>query len=531
MPTSKKTPTERDALLSSNTTADEDDDNEEDLRDDDERGFHSVQNFVHSIRNNALELSKDLFESVQEFAGDIVGEMEGAEEVFVDELVQADEQTDKYYLLEVGLLRGMSILPDDVVNAAAAMNASARSLRHRRGDSKNQAFGSLGQLLLPDAVVTPRAQSRKGQSQQQQQPAAMVDEEKPHLSSNSSVTEQEEEESTVTTDDNTSITTTKTVPITAYFLLASAVVSLSSVGALLALQEGVAPTMKLYWRTTATAILLFPLTYQAIRRDGFPQLSSSLWTMLVLAAFCYSAMCALFVMALNYTAVGNAVILSNTQALMLLIGKLFVGDRVSCLEAMGALVAFSGAVLCSKDSADVADAPGGQTLFGDLLALLSAVGGVGFLTFAKTVRSNMNLYVFMFCNMVLTSLYALLYHVLLGEKLTFDFDVNHGMFGWLNFRVDRLVVELIMAGVCNLFGAMGYIRAMQYFDNLVISVAALMEPVSAEFMAFALGVGFLPSWKGWLGNGLVAGGTLAVVYQPPTKAVPASDDVKKVVKK
>ena len=62
-----------------------------------------------------------------------------------------------------------------------------------------------------------------------------------------------------------------------------------------------------------------------------------------------------------------------------------------------------------------------------------------------------------------------------------------------------------------MFGALGYVRAMQYFENLVISVAALMEPVVAEFLAFIFGVGFLPGWKGWLGNALVALGTLAVI--------------------
>jgi len=35
-------------------------------------------------------------------------------------------------------------------------------------------------------------------------------------------------------------------------------------------------------------------------------------------------------------------------------------------------------------------------------------------------------------------------------------------------------LELIMVVLCNLFGAMGYVRAMHFFDNLVISVAALM---------------------------------------------------------
>jgi len=57
---------------------------------------------------------------------------------------------------------------------------------------------------------------------------------------------------------------------------------------------------------------------------------------------------------------------------------------------------------------------------------------------------------------------------------------------------------------------------MQYFDSLVIAVAGLMQPVVAEFVAFFIGVSFLPGLLGWLGNLLVFGGTIAVVYDPGT---------------
>jgi len=52
---------------------------------------------------------------------------------------------------------------------------------------------------------------------------------------------------------------------------------------------------------------------------------------------------------------------------------------------------------------------------------------------------------------------------------------------------------------------------MKYFDNLVISVAALVEPVVAEFLALLLGVGFLPGPVGWAGNLLVIVGTFCVI--------------------
>lgn len=70
----------------------------------------------------------------------------------------------------------------------------------------------------------------------------------------------------------------------------------------------------------------------------------------------------------------------------------------------------------------------------------------------------------------------------------------------------------------NGLGALGYVRAMQYFDNLVVSVAALMEPVVAEFLALVLGVGFLPGLIGWFGNIFVALGTFCVIA-PSNKTI------------
>lgn len=58
---------------------------------------------------------------------------------------------------------------------------------------------------------------------------------------------------------------------------------------------------------------------------------------------------------------------------------------------------------------------------------------------------------------------------------------------------------------------MGYLRSTMYFDNLVISVATLMEPVVASALAYAMGVGVLPGFLGLIGNLFVALGTVMVI--------------------
>jgi drug/metabolite transporter (DMT)-like permease len=199
----------------------------------------------------------------------------------------------------------------------------------------------------------------------------------------------------------------------------------------------------------------------------------------LLTSFCYTTMCVGFVLSLEYTAVGNAVILSNSQSLLLLAGKMLVGQPVSSMEATGALVAFSGAVFCSIDSSESAPtsgSAGGKTFLGDFFGIVSSFGGVGYLIFAKQTRSHMSLYVFMYLNMLTGSLISLSFITLiLREPVTFDRNETTGLFGWMNMDADRLPLEIVMVLWCNFIGTLGYVRAMQFFDNLVICVAALVS--------------------------------------------------------
>ena len=306
------------------------------------------------------------------------------------------------------------------------------------------------------------------------------------------------------------------IPFSAYLMLAMAVVGLSSIGPLLDLQDGVSATLKIIWRTQATAALLLPFVIYGVYEEGLPRLSTADAIITIGAAAFYASMCVLFAWSLEYTTVGNAVILSNCQAILLLLGKIAMGEHISLAEGLGAITAFGGAIFCSRDSAETIDSTetGGLTIVGDLYALLSAVSGVLYLITAKTVRPTMNLYLFMFVIMFLGTLCSIGYTCFDGSVITFDNDIDHGIFGWMNWNVDRLPVELIMVLACNILGAMGYVRCMHYFSNLVIAVATLLEPVVAEITAVLLGVGVLPGWMGWLGNALVLLGTLTVVYRP-----------------
>jgi drug/metabolite transporter (DMT)-like permease len=284
------------------------------------------------------------------------------------------------------------------------------------------------------------------------------------------------------------------------------------------MQSNVDSILKIYWRMSATAMALLPFAVKSVHKEGFPMLTLSQVFSLVLTAASYACMCSAFVISLNYTSVGNAVIFSNSQSLILLIAKLCIGETVLLTEGAGAIVAFCGAALCSRDSAGASPDGFDVTLYGDGLALLSAFAGVRYLVLAKSVRKHVTLHVFMFLVMAIGSTLILMTMVmLLSTELSFDRHLSHGIFGWMNLDADRFPLEICMVILCNVVGAMGYVRAMHYFDTLVISVSTLLEPIIAEVTAFSLGVGLLPGLMGWIGNAMVILGTFAVVLPTARK--------------
>ena len=140
-----------------------------------------------------------------------------------------------------------------------------------------------------------------------------------------------------------------------------------------------------------------------------------------------------------------------------------------------------------RSSKSVEEASG---IYGDFLALLSAIAGVAYLTFAKAVRSEMSVTIFIFCVMLVGSLFVLLYIAADQEEpLEFDMDLYAGAFGWLDLR--RLPYLIFLAVVCNMIGTMGFVRAMAHFDNVVIAVATLLEPLMASMIAFFFHVGLM----------------------------------------
>lgn len=299
-----------------------------------------------------------------------------------------------------------------------------------------------------------------------------------------------------------------------YGALFLAVFAVSSKSTAFHMLDPVPAALKQYWKMAATSVGLLPLFIRQYRKHGLPTLSPVLWATFVAAIICYSVQGILFVKALEYTTVGNACIYANSQALLLIIGKAVIGESIHWMEGLGVVMAFAGAILCTQDaeaqsSKDFDIDTNGK--LGDGLALLAAVAGVSYLTFAKAVRTTgVSVTTFVFGVMLFGQFFILAFLQMTDKNLEYSLNQDHGVFGWLNWQ--RLPVMIYMVAVVNFVGTMGFVRAMATFDTVVIAVATLMEPLMASVIAYICHAGLLPGPLGWLGNLLVVIGTLGVVY-------------------
>lgn len=241
-------------------------------------------------------------------------------------------------------------------------------------------------------------------------------------------------------------------PLSAYLILGSAVCALSSIGPFLAKQENVNPCMKIVWRFQGTVILLAPLAIRSGLVDGWPKLTLAQWITFMCASASYSVLCVAFAMSINYTTVSNATILTNSQSVLLVAAKVLVGHQVLFLEGFGVSVAFLGGILCAHESAELEGAPahGWWSAWGDVLGLISSVGGIGYIILGKSLRSSMSVLFFMVLNMATASFIILLYMWITRNEFTWNRDIDIGVFGWMNTELDRFPLEMMTVFVVRL---------------------------------------------------------------------------------
>ncbi|RHY06947.1 hypothetical protein DYB25_001603 [Aphanomyces astaci] len=327
----------------------------------------------------------------------------------------------------------------------------------------------------------------------------------------------------------------KTVPWLGFSILIFALISVSAQGAAMQALVGVPPLLKVVWRffgATCAYVVLGVITSvlnrNQVRWSSLKLLLSRrvIWESVV-CTVSYATFVGTFVWALDHTSVSHAYIFCNAHSLLLVVAKWVTGQPVAPLETVGAIMGIVGGVVTTADGSGGDASMAGSnapTMGGDLVALAGAVGGVFYLTYAKSLRSQIGVGVF--CSVVFTGtwvLVALAMWLLQLDDVQLSMHPQRGFFGW----VHHLEVEFVLVVVVTLCGSMGFVSAMKYFPALVVSVTMLLEPVVATAICLALGMAPVPGWLTFVGGFGVIVGTVLVIAsaRESTETVNVTDAV------
>ncbi|KAH9133102.1 hypothetical protein AeRB84_020742 [Aphanomyces euteiches] len=310
---------------------------------------------------------------------------------------------------------------------------------------------------------------------------------------------------------NVQLAVQKTVPWVAYVILTVALVAVSSQGAAMQALDGVPPLLKMVWRFFGASIVYGGLVVVAARdAAGLPTFTPEIAWQSAVCIVSYSALVATFIWALDHTSVSHAYIFNNAHSLLFVVGKCAMAQPIAPFEAVGAVLGVLGGVITTADTQGVNTAEGSHepTMAGDLVALSGAIGGVFYLTYAKTLRGTIGVWNFCFCLYMGT--WIVLTTCLWLGQVEIEYLSTHpqrGFFGW----VHHLDIELVLIFIVTMCGSMGFVSSMKYFSALVVSVTMLLEPIVATVICIALGMAPVPGWLTFVGGLAVLVGTVLVI--------------------
>ncbi len=234
--------------------------------------------------------------------------------------------------------------------------------------------------------------------------------------------------------------------------------------------QGGAPSLSIAaWRLTLAALFLAPVALSR-RRDELSRLTRGEWARAVAAGSLLALHFAAWISSLELTSVAASMVLVTTNPLFVgLLSPFLLREPVSRAMLGGILVAFAGSGVIA-----LSDAGGGDThLWGDLLALLGAVGVAGYMMIGRALRCKLSLLTYIFV------VYSVAAVVLLAVALLTRQPMNGftpQTYGWI----------LYLALGPQLIGHTSFNWALRYLSAAFVTVSLLSEPIITSSLSWLL---------------------------------------------
>ena len=198
---------------------------------------------------------------------------------------------------------------------------------------------------------------------------------------------------------------------------------------------------------------------------------------------------ALWFESLKQTSVASSTSIVCTEVIWVCLGYcLFLKGRISKKAAAAIAIALAGSLLIAWSDAGA----GGSHLYGDILALLSAIAVAAYVLIGRIVRRNVS-----------TSVYTYVVYCACAAGLTLLCLVQGQ--GLTAYGSSALIVGLLLAVFSTILGHSIFSWCLKFFSPAFVSAAKLCEPVVAAILAGFL-FGELLTWLQILGGTLILGG-------------------------
>jgi drug/metabolite transporter (DMT)-like permease len=292
----------------------------------------------------------------------------------------------------------------------------------------------------------------------------------------------------------------------AWGALALGVAAVSSAAILVGLARGQgAPALLIAaLRMAAAALVVVPIALVRCRAEiRALDARQALWG--AASGVCLAAHFAFWISSLDYTSVMSSVVFVSTNPLFVGVASvLILKERISRATLAGVAAAvIGGAVVGFADLG----AAGGQSLKGDLLALLGAVSASGYLLIGRSLRRKMSL------TLYVAIAYASAAVVLLAVVLATKTRI-------IGFPPAAYLWILLLAAGPQLLGHTAYNWALKYVSATLVTVTLLAEPVGATLLAIPV-FAQVPSGLRLAGGALIlAGIAIAARAEARSAALP-----------
>jgi drug/metabolite transporter (DMT)-like permease len=242
-------------------------------------------------------------------------------------------------------------------------------------------------------------------------------------------------------------------------------------------------------RMAAAALVIVPITLVRCRAE-IRALHGRELLLGIASGVCLALHFAFWISSLDYTSVMSSVVFVSTNPLFVgLASVLILKERLGRWTMIGVLVAVIGGALVGL--ADLR-ATGGQSLKGDVLALLGAVSVSGYLLIGRRLRKTMSLTLYVGIAYATAAVVLLSVVGITATRIT---GYPPAAYLW---------IALLAAGP-QLLGHTAYNWALKYVSATLVTVSLLAEPVGATLLAIPI-LSQVPSAVRLAGGALILAG-------------------------